>query len=1154
MMAVFLAVLMLGLPSFNFGGQHVNVSPADNAAATAGNRVLTVGWPEFTTSIATLNPLLYTMASEMMTIWPCYSYMFTRDVNGNMIGDLVTSYKVSPDGKTWDFDLVTSARFYDKNDPGTVHALTGADVKYTFELVQNQSGNYLQSYFPVVNGHPIIQSITVPVGNVYHVTVTLSAVYAPFLSALTSIPILPQYVWSTQSWNWDNFRTRTPIIAPIIGSGPFYYSLNGLPSTGSVELVKSPTWFAIEEYGWSMHVNRLVVKTELSSDTNLIDYQSGTIDIMELVSPSQYLNSSLPGVKFAQSTGFVYEYNLNQMTDALRATYPALRQGTNNQLLLDPTVKLAMAMMVDKPGFVSGVLNGLGSVADSLVPDIHPAHYTYPTPVQYNPAQARQDLWNAGWKYDLTGNLLTPTSTVYPVCKVGGTDPLRFRFWTMDSSPEWDIGGRLMATWAALGGVDLWYDYKPQNTAFMNNAWANANYDTWLWDWMFSPTSEVSTDIMQVLTTEAIGSWSDIFWSNKTYDDTYYASLQEVDPAARRILTDSLQAQAYENLGCELVAYRKELYAASNLGADHWELASYGDWAAHYTLMPDQLYPWLYMQVEPTDNHAPTITGFQTAYSGDTSTAIPMTGSALDDHYGVEYRWFFGDGNKTGWQTSPDTTHRYYKDGIYGAYLAVRELAPSADLFVTWRKATVTVIDIGNTAPHNVDFTYSPTDPDSGTQVYLNATAIDDNGDTMTFTWVFGDGSSGKGQYVVHQFAKGDPSYTVKLSVDDGHLGQAPRPVNASHLISVTPNTAPTCSVADQAAFQNTMTAFTVGTADPDARDTHRYTWNWGDGTAWNVSTTPTAYHSYKFIRVETLTVWADDMTGLSGHNVSDTGLINVIKIGTNHAPVITQFIRDVTSPVTGQIVTFTGTATDPDGDICRMKFDFGDGTNTTVAQTSANTTLTATHVYTATGFKVAYLIVDDGPQTGYLTVQSSPMTFTVNKATFSLVLVAGWNFVSVPLTSTGYKASTLGLSTGDVVARWSPSAQVYDKTFNVGISPPLFDFTIDDSTGYWIYAASPKTLSLQGDLASTTMFKSITVPSTGGWATIGFCSMNATRHAEDVAGMYNIVGGILTIAKYTAGVYVTHNMGLPINNFLLAAGAGYWIWVNASGVVAYDP
>ncbi|MFH1579864.1 MAG: PKD domain-containing protein [Thermoplasmatota archaeon] len=1159
-MAVFLAVLMLGLPSFDLGNQQMSVSPADNATAAAGDRVLTIGWPEFTTSIYTLNPLMtrtdaltYASRPEMMTIWPCYSFLFTRDVNAEMIGDLVTSYTISPDSKTWNFKLVNTAKFYDKNDPGANHPLTGADVMYTFWLIQNTSGSLLQFYFPVVNGNPIIQNMWTATGDPYDLYIQLSSAYAPFLSALTIIPILPEYVWSTQVWNWANFRTGNPVIAPIIGSGPFYYMLDGMPDTGVVELGRSPTWFATEAKGWQLHVNKLVIKTELGTDPHpmIYDYENGLIDIMEFVSP-EHFNSSLPGVRFAQSSGFVYEYNLNQLTDALRASYPALKQGTNNQLLLDPVVKKAMAMMVDKTAFVQDVLNGLGTVADSLCPDVNPWHYSYPNPVEFNTAQARQDLWNAGWRYDTMGNPIGATSTVYPVCKVGGTDPLRFRFWTVDVSPEYDIGARKIATWAAQGGIDLWYDYNPQTLGFMNVRWYTADYDTWLWDWWFSSTSEVSTDIMKLLTTEAIGSWSDVFYSNQTYDDLYYASLREVDPVARRVITDQMQAMAYEDFGCQAVAYRKELYAASDLGPDHWALGSYGNWEQHYTLIPDQLCPWLYMQIYPADNTPPVITYLPDSYEVELGTTTVFD-SAATDSSPLEFRWNFGDGTKTNWSSDPSATHIYDNEGRYDAYFMVRE-KNSADQFVTWAKTRVRVFS-GNSVPHDLGFTYAPSDPNTGDVVQFSGMATDDENDALTYTWNFGDGWTASGQNATHKFSTGAASYTVTMYVDDGHLGTDPRPATYCDDIGVILNNPPQIIVPDEPHVPWWEPyVFHVTASDSDTRDTLKFTWDWGDGEV-SVTTTPTCSHTYKIRQNYVLTVWADDGTGITNppHNVSDTGRVHVYPIP-NHAPTLLNFTVSNVNPWNGQPVTFWATPIDLDGDILGVTFDFGDGNSSGIIYQSApNTTVSATYTYLNAGDwfpSVTYTDTVTAPKVGFSTDFS--WYVTVRGSHFILDLVQGWNLVSLPLIGYGYKASTLPLNPGDSVVRWNEHGY---QILIIGI--PMTDFAIAPSTGYWINVPTgTRTLTLYGYIPNTTQSRDITVPAGGGWALIGFAGLNTSRHASDIPAMFN-PGAITTVAKYNpvTRTYSSWLSVIPVvNDFVLVPGEGYWALCSASGTLSYSP
>jgi hypothetical protein len=169
----------------------------------------------------------------------------------------------------------------------------------------------------------------------------------------------------------------------------------------------------------------------------------------------------------------------------------------------------------------------------------------------------------------------------------------------------------------------------------------------------------------------------------------------------------------------------------------------------------------------------------------------------------------------------------------------------------------------------------------------------------------------------------------------------------------------------------------------------------------------------------------------------------------------------------------------------------------------------------------------------------------------FNMNLVQGWNLVSVPFVDYGYKASTLGLSSGDQVVSWDPVAKTY-KTYIVGL--PLNDFVIAPSTGYWIFAAQAKTLKLVGDLSHTSpVTRSITVPAGGGWVIVGLNSMNTAWKASNLAAMYS-GGSITTVVKWNpvTQAYLTYVVGLPINNFALVPGEGYWIFCNLSGTLSY--
>ncbi|MEM2892380.1 MAG: PKD domain-containing protein [Thermoplasmata archaeon] len=268
--------------------------------------------------------------------------------------------------------------------------------------------------------------------------------------------------------------------------------------------------------------------------------------------------------------------------------------------------------------------------------------------------------------------------------------------------------------------------------------------------------------------------------------------------------------------------------------------------------------------------------------------------------------------------------------------------------------------------------------------------------------------------------------------------------------------------------------------------------------------------------------------------------------------PIITSFSADDSTPLAGQVVTFTCTAEDPDNDPLNFTFEFGDGTFGYVELPEPGTA-TITHVYQVASMYEAYVYVRD-VWSGY--TSAGPLELTVSWATFSLALKPGWNLVSVPLLNYGYKASTLGLSTGDMIARWDSATQRYDKTHVVNVTPPaLTDFDIMPGTGYWVYVAKDTSLLLKGAIPTGRQSHDITVPSGGGWAIVGFNTLSSAYHASDVPSMYTN-GGISTVVAYRNGKYVQYIKGMPVTDFSILPGEGYWVYCQWSGTLSYlsDP
>lgn len=178
----------------------------------------------------------------------------------------------------------------------------------------------------------------------------------------------------------------------------------------------------------------------------------------------------------------------------------------------------------------------------------------------------------------------------------------------------------------------------------------------------------------------------------------------------------------------------------------------------------------------------------------------------------------------------------------------------------------------------------------------------------------------------------------------------------------------------------------------------------------------------------------------------------------------------------------------------------------------------------------------------------------TLNAEKFTMNLVTGWNFVSLPIVCSGYKASTIGLNLGDTVSEWNSTAKSY-RNYIVGI--PVNDFAINPGTGYEINVPSgTRTLVFYGITPTASQSKTITVPADGGWATVGFLGQNATRHASDIPAMYSVPGNITMVSTWNPVKRVFTNWLSIIpssHDFVLTPGLAYWIHVSASGTLTYE-
>ncbi len=321
--------------------------------------------------------------------------------------------------------------------------------------------------------------------------------------------------------------------------------------------------------------------------------------------------------------------------------------------------------------------------------------------------------------------------------------------------------------------------------------------------------------------------------------------------------------------------------------------------------------------------------------TGDT-VMFDASGTSDADGDPLTYSWDFGDGT-TG--EGATVSHAYGQGGNYKAVLTVDD-GKGTRCSVASRSVPVSV----NTIPSAI---ISSVDPVSTGQTitFDGSGSGDADGDSLTYSWDFGDGSTGNGATASHAYSQGG-NYPVLLTVDDGK-GTPCSVVSYNIVASV--NTPPVIilSPIDVVCVGDTVMFDASGTSDADG-DPLTYSWDFGDG---NTGDGPTPSHTYSQGGTYKAVVTVNDGKGTSGSIASRS-----IPVEVNTQP--SAVLSSIDTVCTGEEVAFNGSGSeDADGDALTYTWDFGDGT---VIQGGPN----ASHSYSKGGNYVVTLKADDNKET----------------------------------------------------------------------------------------------------------------------------------------------------------------------------------------------
>jgi PKD repeat protein len=240
------------------------------------------------------------------------------------------------------------------------------------------------------------------------------------------------------------------------------------------------------------------------------------------------------------------------------------------------------------------------------------------------------------------------------------------------------------------------------------------------------------------------------------------------------------------------------------------------------------------------------------------------------------------------------------------------------------RIVTIALLGPSNTAEPNAAFTFTPANPERQREVTFDASLTQDEGvaclDTCTYSWDFGDGTTGSGRIARKTYPNAG-AFNVVLNVRDA--SGTPDPTPARQTVTVSAPAAPvvTVAVAPNPPLLGQPATFTATATVAPNHSITRFDWNFGDGNSQS-TTVPTVTKTYTTSGTFVVTVTVTDDLGQTG-----IGTLTVT-VGSGITFPTPPFTMSPTNPRVNETVNFnaSGVTAASGATISSYAWDFGDG------------------------------------------------------------------------------------------------------------------------------------------------------------------------------------------------------------------------------------
>ncbi|WP_190159902.1 ABC transporter substrate-binding protein [Streptomyces litmocidini] len=506
------------------GSLVVAPGPAQAEDGKSGGTTLTVAVSQ---SIDSLSPFLAQKLTSTSIHRLAYEYLTNYDPkDAHTIPGLATSWKSSPDKLTWTYTIRKDSTWSDGQ------RATAEDAAWTFDKMMTDpdaataNGSFTANFAQVTAPDPetLVIRLKKP-------QATMTAL---------DVPIVPKHVWEKVT-DFSKFNNDKEF--PIVGNGPFV--ITDFKVDQYVKLKPNKRfWRGAPKF------DELVFKYYKDGDAAVAALQKGEVSFVPNLTPAQAAAlKTQKNIKVNDAPGRRF-YALATNPGAKARDGKAF--GNGHKALLDPEVRKALFLAVDRATLVDKVFQGHAVEGEGYIPPRFGPYFWKPEGAQkraYDPARAAQVLDAAGYRKNAAGKRL-------------GKDgkPLDLRILCHATDPNDKAVGKYLQEWWGKLGIGL----KVECLDSVSDPWAKGDYDLAFDGWSVNPDPDYVLSIHTCGTLPATPKDSgatDNFICDKEFDGLYAQQAVEYDAAKRADLVKRMQSRLYDTGYMNVMAYPNALEA-----------------------------------------------------------------------------------------------------------------------------------------------------------------------------------------------------------------------------------------------------------------------------------------------------------------------------------------------------------------------------------------------------------------------------------------------------------------------------------------------------------------------------------------------------------------------------------------------------------------